>query len=468
VVDVLLRGRLIVWNAASGKLVADHAYPRSLTHTTPHGIIDAGPGLDWLPDGSGWLASGDTVIDRESGQAVGSLSQAGQNLPRSVRKPLSRDRVLAVVGKSQATTLQTIAPGPAGQHACADVTRASRGARKTVRTRTTRQLTLACRPMLDGDRPQGGAEMAVRLAAAIAVLAGMLAAAARAEELPAFAPEVPLAPATPDSAVEHPGPVWNLFAAIDASRQPQDLGVNANFGAYGAANAGLPLVPEWNLGIQAGMGGGLSRAGVKVLRVVEGTRARQQLFGTTALFQRGDGWHWAVGYDLQYSSYFDQFTTGQFRGEAGVAVTENYEFGLWGALRSLSARVQFDDATNFEANPLSQVAFYVERRWEHEARTRMWLGVAESHGTDILVLPDANSSGPVLTFGLEVFIPLNDHVVLFGQGNFITPSDTGTLDAYLGLAWYPGGGAYAARTATCAPVLPVASNPTMALDLRRR
>ncbi|MGL4462623.1 MAG: hypothetical protein ACRC1K_10740, partial [Planctomycetia bacterium] len=101
------------------------------------------------------------------------------------------------------------------------------------------------------------------------------------------------------------------------------------------------------------------------------------------------------------------------------------------------------------------------------AETRFWLGVAGQHGVDIVSLPDTARSDPAITFGLQVFAPLDDHFALFGQGNFVTPSDTGTLDAYLGLA-YHFGGANEHRTHRYAPVQAVANNPTFALDLRSR
>jgi hypothetical protein len=55
---------------------------------------------------------------------------------------------------------------------------------------------------------------------------------------------------------------------------------------------------------------------------------------------------------------------------------------------------------------------------------------------------------------------------LYGQANFLTPADTGTVDAFLGIAYYPGG-SHGARERQFAPRLSVANNTTFANDLSR-
>jgi hypothetical protein len=47
------------------------------------------------------------------------------------------------------------------------------------------------------------------------------------------------------------------------------------------------------------------------------------------------------------------------------------------------------------------------------------------------------------------------------------PSTTGTVDAYLGFAFYPGAGSRGATDRRFAPLLPVASNPSFAVDYSR-
>ena len=72
-----------------------------------------------------------------------------------------------------------------------------------------------------------------------------------------------------------------------------------------------------------------------------------------------------------------------------------------------------------------------------------------------------------MVFGADVHIPLDDHLAIFGEANFVAPSDSGSVDSYLGLVYYPDGGARRGRVSRYSAILPVASNPTMTVDLRR-
>lgn len=272
---------------------------------------------------------------------------------------------------------------------------------------------------------------------------------------------------TDESAVPTEGPLDNLslFAGLEASRQPQDLGVNANFGGNLSANIGVPLWEDLGVGLQAGAGVNLSKAGVRVLRVVDGTRSRVQWFGTVGVFKRADYWHAGVAYDHQESSYYNRLHASQLRGEVGVNVTAEDTVGVWGTAATSGDDVRLLGQT-YRIRPISQASVFWNHVWETGAETRFWVGVAGQHGTDILGLPDTARTDPVVVFGLQIFAPLTERLAIFGQGNFVTPSDTGTLDAYLGFAYFFGG-ARESRSNQFAPVLPVANNPTFSLDLRR-
>ncbi|MGL4460638.1 MAG: DUF6666 family protein, partial [Planctomycetia bacterium] len=200
----------------------------------------------------------------------------------------------------------------------------------------------------------------------------------------------------------------SVFGGLEASRQPQDLGINANFGGTFAANWGLPLAPSLGVGAQVGVGVNLSKAGVKVLRVVEGTTDRVQTFTTLGLFRRTEGWYAAAAYDFQFSNYFATTTTGQVRAETAVNFGVRDEIGLWGTLAT-----QGDDVEvlgrQFQLQPISQINVFWNHVWKTGAETRFWLGVAGQHGVDIVSLPDTARSDPAITFGLQVFAPLDDH-----------------------------------------------------------
>lgn len=278
---------------------------------------------------------------------------------------------------------------------------------------------------------------------------------------PPTQPEIAACPPATESWLDN----FSLFTGLEASRQPQDLGINANFGAALSANLGLPLLPSAGIGLQLGTGVNPSRAGVKVLNEVEGTNSRTQWFNTIGLFRRSDDWYVGAAYDCQYTDYYTMIFAGQLRGEVGYAVGDNDTVGLWGTWSMHGDEVHILD-TDFQIRPISQINVFWNHRWPTLAETRVWLGASGQHGTDIVLIPDDHRTDPALTFGLQVFVPLSERLVLFGQGNFVTPSDTGTLDAYLGFA-YLFGGVDGHRTRRYAPVLPVVNNPTFALDLRR-
>jgi hypothetical protein len=73
----------------------------------------------------------------------------------------------------------------------------------------------------------------------------------------------------------------------------------------------------------------------------------------------------------------------------------------------------------------------------------------------------------VLVYGAELSVPLSDRFALTGATNLMTPAATGTVDAYLGVTFYPSRGGFRASRNRFSPVLCVANNPTMAIDLRR-
>ncbi len=72
-----------------------------------------------------------------------------------------------------------------------------------------------------------------------------------------------------------------------------------------------------------------------------------------------------------------------------------------------------------------------------------------------------------LVYGAELSIPLSERSTVTGSANLITPAATGTVDAFLGVSFFPKRSALRQAPDTFAPVHTVANNPTMAIDLRR-
>ncbi len=260
----------------------------------------------------------------------------------------------------------------------------------------------------------------------------------------------------------------DLFIGLDGSKQPQDLGINANMGARFSGNFGVPIARKSGLGAQFGVGVNLSDAAVHVLDQIEGTSSRQQTYLTFGVFQRltDRKINWGIAYDVLFEHYYDSFTLGQFRGQAGYKVTPHDEFGAWVAVRTHG-----DDGvmgtTSVRLDPITQGNGYYERTWSSFARTRLWAGVASGHDNVVWVFPANTRSSPVFVYGADLHMPLNDRFAVTGAANFLTPTATGTVDAYLGIVFYPGHIAMHHAAEDFSPLLTVANNPTFSVNLKR-
>lgn len=276
-------------------------------------------------------------------------------------------------------------------------------------------------------------------------------------------------PAAGCAATEETGLLDNLslFAGLDGSKQPQDLGINANFGFRTAVNWGYPLLEDYGLGVQLGTAVNYSRTAVAVLETVTGTHDRTQSFTTAGLFQRTDwGLSWGLAFDYLAEHYYQGIDLGQGRGQVGYALGGDDELGLWGTVGAWTEGGAVGDKA-FQLKPITQGNLYWRHIWPNEAVTRMWIGVAEEHGRFVYLLPDRPPIHDPVVFGADIYLPLTDRLALFGEANFITPNDTGTVDATLGFVIALGGPVCSPGRRRFAPLLPVANNSSFAVDLER-
>jgi hypothetical protein len=262
-----------------------------------------------------------------------------------------------------------------------------------------------------------------------------------------------------------------LFLGFEGSKQPQEFGVNAHLGGRAAANLAIPLMEEIGLGLQAGIGFNYTDNAVQVLEGIGEVRGRSQIFTTLGLFQRSDnGLIWAAAWDHLNQSYYDRFHLDQFRGRIGWQ-SGNDEIGFRASISSGDPDPGRVFVFNVGLEPVTQGSAYWNHTWESGVDTMIWIGVAKNHGERnlafeaLLATPPAKGAGARVLFGAEIHAPLNDHCVLYGQGNFVTPADTGSVDSYLGFAWYPGGGARRARSGFN-PVQSVANSTSFLVDLK--
>jgi hypothetical protein len=276
-------------------------------------------------------------------------------------------------------------------------------------------------------------------------------------------------PAQSLSPLSNPGIFENLslFVGPDGSKQPQDLGINANMGIRFAANWGFPLVERLNLGAQVGAASDVSNNAVNVLGQINGPSHRTQTFLTLGVFQRpGLRWNWGLAYDAEFERYYDNFRLGQWRGQAGYNVTSNNEVGAW-FTKAAQGGSGYMGTTAVHLDPITQVNGYTRHTWANLAQTTVWLGMANAHNGVVWVFPANPRDTHVLVYGAELSMPLSDRFAVTGSANFISPASTGTVDAFLGLTFYPGRSSLRAAHNTFTPIVPVANNPTMAINLRR-
>lgn len=257
-----------------------------------------------------------------------------------------------------------------------------------------------------------------------------------------------------------------FLAALNGSKQPQDLGVNAQFGARVAANWGLPVWREGGLGLQVGTSIDPLYQAVAVLDRLDISDDRFQNFTTVGLYQRTErGWVWGVAHDFLYENYWANFHLSQWRGVAALEWGENNEVGTWFAIRDKGDTARLAGQT-FDVEAITQGSIYWRHWFENRTQATVWVGVADGHGAFVLAFPDGATVSQRALFGADVRVPLTDWAAIFGEANFIAPFDSGTVDAYLGIELFPRRNAASVRR--FAPVLSVASNPTFAVDLRRR
>jgi hypothetical protein len=256
-----------------------------------------------------------------------------------------------------------------------------------------------------------------------------------------------------------------LFAGLDGSKAPEDLGINANMGSRVGFNWGIPLWQDVGLGFQVGVAENFHNNAVRVLKPLDGTSQRFQTWVTLGLFQRSDiGVNWGAVYDFRFDDYYQSLTTGQVRMQVGYNVTTSDEFGLWGSIRTREDDVRFG-GFDLDVRPMNQGAMFWRHIWGNNAVTRVWAGMADSHGRFVLTSPGASPTNTPFLFGADIFIPLNDCVAIWGEANVVTPNDTGTVTAFMGVAFTPGTANLFGRS-RFAPYLPTANNNSFSLDVR--
>lgn len=258
----------------------------------------------------------------------------------------------------------------------------------------------------------------------------------------------------------------NVLIAIDGSKQPQDFGVNAYLGGQASANWGIPLIKEYGIGAQVGSGVTTSASAVRVFELLGESTGRTQSFTTLGLFQRTEsGLAWGFVHDFLYEKSFDTFSLGQWRLRGSYSLSLCNEIGVTSTLRSYDDTGIFSTSSPVKLQSINQGSIYYRRFWDTGVQTTAWVGLADEHGENNAVTGPSPSKDFPFLFGADIFMPLTASLSIYGETNMIMPSDTGTVDAFLGIQWSPKQRTKSFRRSTFNPLLPLAAPTSFAVDL---
>lgn len=256
-----------------------------------------------------------------------------------------------------------------------------------------------------------------------------------------------------------------FFGGIDGSKQPQDFGVNANLGGQAHVNWGLPVSHELGLGLQVGQGIVATDNAVRVYELLGEATDRFQSYTTVGLFQRTDsGFSWGFAYDWLEEDSFDNFSLSQWRLRGAYDIAPCDQIGVTANISSSGDDGTFG-ATPVRLRAIDQGNLFWRHWWPTGVQTTAWGGIAGEHGENNAVTGPSPSFGNSFLMGADILAPLNNYFAIYGETNLIFPADSGTVDAFLGLQFYPGGGALRARRGRYSPLLPVASPTSFSTDL---
>ena len=264
--------------------------------------------------------------------------------------------------------------------------------------------------------------------------------------------------------LRHPLEQLSFLVALDGAKQPQDFGVNADLGVRLRSQYAAPLAEDYGLGYQVGTAVTFTDNAVRVFELLGEDTTRFQSYLTLGLFQRVGDWGWGGVFDYLYQDGFDKTSLGQFRGRVTYNATDNTQLGASIRLRA------FDDTAQFlnqevTLRSINQGSLFLRHFYETGVQLTLWAGLVEENGESNAAFGPAPPRNDSLVIGADFLAPLNNSLALFGETNLITPSDTGTVDAYFGMIWYPFANAKTAHRKRFAPIFNVAAPTSFSVDL---
>ncbi len=161
------------------------------------------------------------------------------------------------------------------------------------------------------------------------------------------------------------------------------------------------------------------------------------------------------------------FNLVKWRARVSYDLTEDDTIGVTSMFRSYDDSGTFGTSTAVTLKPIDQSNLFWRHFWNTVAQTTFWTGFAQGHGEDNIVTGPSASKDEQFVFGADVLMPLTSRLAIYGETNMMMPADTATVDAFLGVQWYPNGGVMRARRGAYSPLMSVASPTTFSVDLSR-
>jgi hypothetical protein len=196
------------------------------------------------------------------------------------------------------------------------------------------------------------------------------------------------------------------------------------------------------------------------------TTSRTQNFTSLGVFQRTKcGFAWGFTHDFLHERYYDRFDLSQWRVRFSYDISDSNQIGFTGMMRGKDDTGNFGVNTPVRLRSIDQAQVYLRHYWETGTQTSAWIGVADGHGENNIVLGRAPGKDDPLLFGSDLLVPLTNSLAIYGETNFIMPLDTGVVDAFLGIQWYPSANAFCGRRGKFSPLMSLASPVAFAVDL---
>jgi len=254
---------------------------------------------------------------------------------------------------------------------------------------------------------------------------------------------------------------FSAFGGVTAFKGPPNRGRDGSFGFHEGVNWGtpLPLFARWGFGLQMGAHAthtNFSGAGFA-------TNQRNQFFATGGVFRRVDwGLQGGFVFDFLHDDWYVDMDLFQIRGELSWVYPCWHELGV-----RFAANVRDDtDWADVLEQPLAwettdYYVFFYRRRFDQCGGAQASLFAGASGSEDGLL-------------GADIHLPMNQSWALNAGFSYLIPNEAASAggaeneswNLAINLVWYPRCRAQTAKAGCFEPLLPVADNGSVMIDVK--